>query len=285
MTTLNRKFIELNSLKLHYAEIPGAGPPLVLLHGVTSSLEVYLPLLDELAELAHIYTLDFRGHGLSGHVHDPEAYRVEDYGQDLLLFLEMVVGEPVILAGHSLGGLVSTWAAAQPGTAIQGVLLEDPPLYKGLMPTLKTTIFYQNFINLKHNLQAHLESGASAESWAEEIGAWPYDERQTMLEALGPAGVRLRAWQFHQLDPFILDALIEGTTTVNFMPDELLPRITCPVHLVAGRYELGGAMDEADVRLAVSLLPHGTFKVMENVGHRVHQEQPQAYILELRQFL
>jgi pimeloyl-ACP methyl ester carboxylesterase len=285
MTNLDNKIIELDEVNLRYIEIPGPGLPLVLLHGVTGSLEAYLPLFEELGQIAHIYALDFRGHGLSGHVHAPDEYRVQDYGQDLQRFLKTVVGKPVVLAGHSLGGLIATWTAAQPGATIRGVLLEDPPMYKALMPAVKSTVFYPIFINLRHNLQAHLESGASSESWTEQIAAWPYDDKRTMLEAVGPEGVRLRAWQLHQLDPFVLDSVLAGTLTVDFIPDDLLPQITCPVHLLAGRYDLGSAMDEADVRRVVSLLPRCTYAIFEDTGHRIHQEKPARYMQELRQFL
>lgn len=285
MINSDNKTVELEGVSLRYIERPGPGFPLVLLHGVTGSVEAYSPLLDELAEVAHVYGLDFRGHGLSGHVHAPDEYRVQDYGQDLQRFLEEVIGEPVVLAGHSLGGLIATWTAAQPGATIRGVLLEDPPMYKALMPAVKSTVFYPTFINLKRNLQAHLESGDSSESWVEQIGLWPYDDKRTLLEAVGPEGVRLRAWQLHQLDPFVLDSVIAGTLTVDFQPDELLPRISCPVHLLAGRYDLGSAMDEADVQRVASLLPRCSYTTFDEVGHRIHQEQPVRYMQELRQFL
>jgi pimeloyl-ACP methyl ester carboxylesterase len=253
---------------------------------VTGSLETYLPLLDELAGMAHLYALDWRGHGLSSHAHAPEEYRVQDYGQDLQLFLQTVVGEPATLAGHSLGGLVATWTAAQAqaGSAIRGMLLEDPPMYRGLMPAVKTTPFYPAFVALKRDLQRHLESGDSSEAWADEVAAWPYDEGRTTLEALGLEGVRLRAWQLHQLDPFVLDAVIDGTLTVDFIPDDLLSRITCPVHLLAGRYELGGAMTEADVQQVISLLPQGEATTWSDAGHRLHQDKPEEYIEVLKAF-
>ena len=44
---------DVGDVEPRYAKAPGSGPPL-LLHGRFSSLETYLPLMPELAEMAHV---------------------------------------------------------------------------------------------------------------------------------------------------------------------------------------------------------------------------------------
>jgi pimeloyl-ACP methyl ester carboxylesterase len=60
--------VELGEVQIHYAEVPGHGPALVLLHGILGSHLSFLPLLPDLAAGAHVYALDLRGHGWSSHV-------------------------------------------------------------------------------------------------------------------------------------------------------------------------------------------------------------------------
>lgn len=93
---------------LAYTDI-GAGPPVVLLHGLTCNSAYWLrvvPLLDGLRVLA----LDFGGHGLSEH---RDSYGYADYERDLLWLLDEVGLERIAVAGHSLGGYVALLAATR----------------------------------------------------------------------------------------------------------------------------------------------------------------------------
>ena len=73
-----------------------------------------------------------------------------------------------------------------------------------------------------------------------------------MLEVLGPEMVRQQALQLHRLDPAVLDPAIDGIILGPYEPDDLLRQIRCPVHLLAGQVELGGAMSVRDVQRVIS---------------------------------
>ena len=150
--------VDLDEVQIHYAEAPGPGPALVILHGITGSHGSFLPLMPALAEQAHVYAIDLRGHNLSGRA--PGAYQVPDYGRDVVAFLRTVVGRPAVVAGHSLGGLIAVWLAAQAPDWVRCVLLEDPPLYITQGPRFQETVFYGFFVALRALLpQHHLRGG------------------------------------------------------------------------------------------------------------------------------
>jgi pimeloyl-ACP methyl ester carboxylesterase len=257
---------------------------MLLLHGITSSAESYELLMPELAEMAHVYALDLRGHGLSDRAPDGGAYFVPDYSGDVQTFLRTVVNEPVLLAGHSLGGLVGSWTAAHAPDLVRGLFLEDPPLYTAVMPVFKETMFYAFFMDLRNSLQQHVASGGSVDDLAQQIAQWPVAEGVTMLDQEGEEGVRARARQLHQFDyrtlaPEVLDSIWSLPD-----PDVVLAQIQCPTHLVAGHYDLGGAMAVGDVPRAVAATPGCTHTVVEGVGHTIHAEKPGEYLSELRRF-
>lgn len=52
--------IDLDEVRLHYAEAPGPGPALVLIHGLSGSNTSFLPLMPALAQQAHVYAPDLR---------------------------------------------------------------------------------------------------------------------------------------------------------------------------------------------------------------------------------
>ena len=103
-------------------------------------------------------------------------------------------------------------------------------------------------------------------------------------EAKSVEELRYRATQLDHLDPRALDAAIDGSVFDGFNPDNVLAQIRCPVHLLAGQAELGGAMTDADVDRLVHTVPDYTVTHLHDVGHGIHGEQPRAYLHELKQF-
>jgi pimeloyl-ACP methyl ester carboxylesterase len=95
---------------LNVARGPVAGPPLLLLHGVTRRWQDFSPVLAELSARWEVFALDFRGHGKSDRATD---YRVIDYAADAVAVLQNVVGAPAIVYGHSLGAMAGAAVGAQ----------------------------------------------------------------------------------------------------------------------------------------------------------------------------
>ena len=275
--------IDLDKVKLHYAEAPGPGPALVLLHGITGSHTDFLPFMPTLAQHAHVYALDLRGHGLSDRT--PGAYQVADYGRDVVAFLHTVVGRPAVIAGFSLGGLIAAWIAGRTPDLVQKLFLEEPPLYIIQMPRFKESIFYGYFIALREHLPQHHGADGTLDDMIAYVGAFPVTEEQTMLEIAGLELVRDRAIQIHQMDPTTFDPFIEGIPFGEQDVDDLLIKIRCPVYLMAGQVALGGALATQDVQRAISKLSDCTYTVVEDAGHGIHQERPEEYSQALQQFL
>jgi pimeloyl-ACP methyl ester carboxylesterase len=98
----------------------------LLLHGLGARWQVFAPLFAGLREHAHLYALDFRGHGISGRT--PGHYRIEDYVDDALALLDHI-GEPVAVYGHSLGGWVALSLAAARPADVRGVVVAESAIF------------------------------------------------------------------------------------------------------------------------------------------------------------
>jgi pimeloyl-ACP methyl ester carboxylesterase len=104
----------------------GAGPSIVLLHGVSLAAGVWAPWLPELAGYrAHLVELP--GHGMSG----PVSYRIGTVREHTLALMDGLLDSlglasaPVI--GHSLGGMFALWyAAARPKRVASLVAIGEP---------------------------------------------------------------------------------------------------------------------------------------------------------------
>jgi pimeloyl-ACP methyl ester carboxylesterase len=95
---------------IHYAVI-GQGPPIVLVHGFSSSFERdwrrsgWVDFL--VGEGRRVIGLDLRGHGRSGKPHAPEAYAGNRIPDDVLAVMDAVGVEQVDVIGYSMGALVA----------------------------------------------------------------------------------------------------------------------------------------------------------------------------------
>lgn len=275
--------VDLGEVQIHYADAPGPGAPLVLIHGITGALDTFAPLIPTLAQHAHVYALDLRGHNLSGHA--PGAYQVADYARDAAAFLQRVVGPPAVLAGHSLGGLVAAWLAANDPDWVRGLFLIDPPLYMTQPPRFQLTPFYGYFVFIRDALRQHHAKRGTLDEMIAFVGQLPANDKQTMLDAAGAEAVRARAIELQRMDPAVLDPAIDGVILGGREPDELLARVRCPIYLLAAQAAHGGAMDDEDVARFAAHAPNATTVVLEGVGHGIHQQRPDAFVESLRHFM
>ena len=280
---IQNQTVDLDEARLHYAEAPGPGPALVFIHGATGSHTSFLPFMPNLAQRAHVYALDLRGHGRSSRT--PGAYQVPEFGRDVTAFLHTVVGGPAFLAGHSLGGVIAVWVAGRSPNLVRGIFLEDPPLYLTQMPRFKTTGFYAYFVATREYLLAYHAAEGTFDELINYVGQMPVNDTATMLDVAGIEPVRERARQLHQLDPATLDPAIDGIVLGQHKPDELLAQVRCPIRLLAGERNSGGALDAQDVQRAVSILKQCDYTVFAGTGHMIHQERSEEYVQMLGQFV
>jgi pimeloyl-ACP methyl ester carboxylesterase len=99
--------IENAGVPIHY-EIEGNGPPLVLQHGATDSLQTWYErgYVDALKRANRLILIDARGHGDSGKPHDPAAYATELMVRDVTTVLDHIGVATTQYFGYSMGALI-----------------------------------------------------------------------------------------------------------------------------------------------------------------------------------
>ena len=112
---------------INYAEGPNNGEAFLLIHGQTGAWESYTSVLPELSKNWHVFAVDCYGHGKS--THDASKYYIDKNGDDLIWFVDNIIGGKTIVSGHSSGGLIAAYVAAYGGDNITSAVLEDPPVF------------------------------------------------------------------------------------------------------------------------------------------------------------
>jgi pimeloyl-ACP methyl ester carboxylesterase len=107
---------------------PGERPvDAVFMHANGFNARAYRTILGPLASDFRILALDLRGHGRTPAPAEPVGRTTWlDLGHDLNTFLQTLDLKPVVLAGHSMGGTLSLFAAADLPERVRALALFDP---------------------------------------------------------------------------------------------------------------------------------------------------------------
>ncbi|WP_433799311.1 alpha/beta fold hydrolase [Actinomycetospora sp. CA-084318] len=121
--------VDLGEVRMNYAVAGDESlPALVLIPGQSESWWGYEAAMALLADHFHVHAVDLRGQGRS--TWTPGRYTLDNFGNDLVRFIDLVVGRETLVSGMSSGGILSAWlsAYAKPGQ-IRAAVWEDPPLF------------------------------------------------------------------------------------------------------------------------------------------------------------
>ena len=115
--------LELAGRTTRALELEGEGPPLVLVHGYADSADTWRLILEHCArEGRRAIAIDLPGFGEADRLLDgPMLPQYDAVVGELVERIAEEAGEAVILAGNSLGGVVSLRLGSVPGLPLRGI--------------------------------------------------------------------------------------------------------------------------------------------------------------------
>jgi pimeloyl-ACP methyl ester carboxylesterase len=127
-TQLNVQCISLSGLhRMAYTEWGDRDNPRTLLcvHGLTRNGRDFDTLAEAMSSHYRVICPDVVGRGCSGRLRDPSGYGVPQYLADMVTLIARLGVDSVDYVGTSMGGLIGMALAAQEGTPIRKLLLND----------------------------------------------------------------------------------------------------------------------------------------------------------------
>ena len=241
----------------------GAGPTMILLHGIGSSGMSWMPVMTRLADLYRLVIPDLRGHGQSG---QPEqGYHLSDYADDLERIIAWS-GEPhPLIVGHSLGGLTAiTWAKRHPAQA-SAIVLEDMPLSGGVERAPMLEGWSQLAAMSVDDVMAY---------YRQEFPHWSDDDRERRAEVITST------------HPAVFSEMVELAMRgerIDYLAG--LGSITSPILLIHGDFEGGGLVPAAGATGFASLGPNFGAVRIPGGSHSLHRESTEQFLEAMRVFL
>ena len=281
------QLVDLGEIEMNYATAGSSdAPALLLIPGQTESWWGYEDAMARLGERFEVFAVDLRGQGRS--TRTPGRYTLDNFGNDLVRFIDVVIGRPTIVSGLSSGGVLAGWlsAYAKPDQIV-AACFEDPPLFSSevrpaIGPSIRQSI----------GPMFDLWSTYLGDQWS--IGAWD------AMRAAAPE--RLPVWmrgfpiaeeppqQLKEYDPEWGRAFWTGTVAASCDHERMLRavkvrNVLLTHHLRIVNEESGalmGAMADAQAVHAQSLLREAgvdvEYRSFPSAAHSLHGTQPDVYV-------
>ncbi len=135
------RYLETNGIRLHYLEHGSGDNTLVLTHGLTANAHSFDGLIAAgLATGMRVLCVDLRGRGESD---KPEAgYTMADHAADLIGMLDRLGLHSVTLGGHSFGGLLTYYMAANHRDRVDRCIVLDAPaeVNEGILDQIRPSL-------------------------------------------------------------------------------------------------------------------------------------------------
>jgi pimeloyl-ACP methyl ester carboxylesterase len=248
-------------------------PPLLLVHGFGASTDHWKHNIAELQNHYAVWAIDLLGFGRSA---KPKLDYDGDLWRDQLAdFIQEKIGEPVILAGNSLGGYACLCAAAQIPQVAKGVVLlnsagpftpSEPPPEPSRLQKFWKALTQQIVSNplITRLVFWNLRSRATVRKTLEKV----YLDRRAVTDELVDNILR------PAFDPGAFEVFASiFRTPQGAKVDELLQQLTCPLLLIWGEADPWMNARERSQRFKAhyaDLTEH-----FIEAGHCPHDEAPQ----------
>ncbi|MFF0493213.1 alpha/beta fold hydrolase [Nocardia sp. NPDC004068] len=236
----------------------GTGVPILLLHGLMGSARTWRAHVPWLREFGHVYTVDAAGHGRPA----PAELRTEAFVADLAA-ATADIAEPMIVIGHSMGGLHGWMFAAEFPRRVRALVVED------MAPDFR---------------------GRTASDWAAMISAWPqpFPDARAVREFFGPvAGEYFLNSFVAGPDGYRLHGSVE---TFRAISEEWGTRefwsqwraVRAPALLVEAEHTI---TPPGQMREMAATHPHARYVRIAGAGHLAHDDRPEVYRAQVTEFL
>ncbi|MCY1720101.1 alpha/beta fold hydrolase [Prolixibacteraceae bacterium Z1-6] len=252
----------------------GKGTPIVVIHGLYGSSDNWINIGKHLAKKHTVYLLDQRNHGRSPFA---DSHTYNDLRNDLEEFFEKHQIEKAILLGHSMGGKVAMWFAADFPEKVEKLVIADIAPKDYLLQKEDSQFFLHRNILLA--MQEIDFSQVKSRNDVDDFMAEKLDDariRQFLLKNVEKdKNTKQYKWRVNAEVLYDhLDEIVSGVNP-NWL-DDRIPINTYPVIFIRGL--LSKYILDEDKDLIKQIYPDAKIVDIPNAGHWLHAEQPKKFM-------
>jgi pimeloyl-ACP methyl ester carboxylesterase len=268
----------------------GDGPPMLLVHGLGGSLLNWRDVTGGLSRTHHVWSIDLIGFGRTPRA-GREATIPANYDVVERVAEYIGGGQPVVLVGNSMGGLISIVVASRRPERIGSLVLVDPALPMargGRLPLIMATAF---MVMRTPGVGPWLVRGHSLRRGAEglvddvlklctvDVSRISAETREALIEQT--------RWRQEQDEPD--RAFLEASSSLVqwlWHRDTLerhIRRVKAPTLLIHGDHDKLVSLSASGS--VAAMRPDWSFRVLANTGHIPQMERPDTFVALLDTWL
>ncbi|MBK1683027.1 alpha/beta fold hydrolase [Rhodoferax fermentans] len=273
MQHLNISADDGETLHLHRR---GEGPPVLLLHGWTSSHMAFSPLVEQLSNTYQVLRPDARGHGDHRLTVNP-APDVQRLARDVINLLDHLKIDRVVAVGHSMGALTLWQCLRDYGSARFSHLA-----FVDQSPKLVTDASWDGGIygdfdaNRSQQLISDLERDFIEAVL--RLVAFGLNDKARASYLRNSSGWRLMRESLQTVDPGSAIAIWKSLVAADYR--DVLPKINVPTLLACGTCSNFYTAETA--RFVATQTPGAQLSFYDGADHGPHLAQPERFVAELR---
>ena len=274
-------FLTLDGHRIAFAEAgSSSNPPVILIHGIMSHRGVWTRTLEELKNDFHCIAIDQLGFGDSDKPKDGD-YTIAKQAERALKIADHFGFEKFSLVGHSMGGQVSTYLAANLAPQRVSKLISVDGVVTGKLSeraqniTRRMVALGEKIPALYSYLKKISERWSAFAYWSFDV--WFYKIKELPLEA----------WELDRrmaLNPEIAFSTPKAWDSLNATDlAPMLKNISAPTLVIFGNQD--GTVPVSQAHTFKQNLPAAQLVLLDQCGHFPMYEKFNEYIKPLRDFL
>lgn len=296
----SNKFWVHRGNNIRYIQGPAdvSNSPVLCVHGFGGNADQFRKNIPTLSKSTPTFAIDLLGYGYSDKPSPRELpvnqiYNFENWGDQLSGFIEQVIQKPSYIVANSVGGVAALQAAATRPDLVKGVILINISMR---MLHIKKQSFFQKPI--VSTIQKVLRETDIGRNFFKNV-ATPTTLRNILNQAYGYQGTSMNV-DDETIRLILEPGLQPGAAEVFLdfisysggpLPEELLPKVTCPVRFLWGVNDPWEPMDQAKELYYGETLGVNKFSCVDEFvmlpggGHCPMDQVPELVNTEVLRFL
>jgi pimeloyl-ACP methyl ester carboxylesterase len=275
------RFVECNGFQVHY-KLYGQGnsPLLILMHGSFLSIRSWRAVMAALALDAAVLAFDRPAFGLTSRPLPSRggevSYSPEAQSDLVITLMERLGYSGAVLVGNSTGGTLALLTAIRHPEKVQGIVLAGAMIYSGYA-TSEVPAFMKPALKVMAPFFSRLMKTVITKLYDRNIRGFWHDGTRFSVNDLSAFR---RDFMIGDWSRAFWELFLE---THHLHLDERIKQLSLPSLVITGEHDLTVKTAES-VRLAGELRG-AELKIIPDCGHLPQEEQPEAFITLVREFL
>ena len=266
-TIINMNKMSVKESSLYYQEM-GSGEPLVLIAGLASDSQSWLPVVVQLSKHFRVIIFDNRGVGRSPA--ENENITIQKMTDDCVSLMKYLNLSSANILGHSMGGMIAMDMAARYPKLVDKLILE----------ATAPKISMRN-IELFNDWVEYLKSGMEKELWFRNVFYWIFSPAFFNDKEMVNQAVSMSINYRYPQSDISFENQVNSVSLFDYTSE--ISNIQASTLIIYGQEDL--LFSESETDDLFRNLTNSKTVIIPKAAHSIHMDNPQGFIDAVVEFL